>query len=386
MKRHTKLIYVAYTIIFLIIPLLVMEMLASVLYDNLTTQAGRYAAEVALSSSFLKYDEISDRPRFIPHPYMLYQLTPNYSGHFKTNSLGYRNEEFTLLKTDKRVRMLVLGGSTTYGAGVDDLKKTWPAKLGESLKNNCMQEYEVINGGVDSASSAEILNGWIYKYRNIKPDIVVLNLGINDIWPILLTKDYSTDYSYFRKSQSYVDATQFSLMLMKLSNVYKVIWSHIFGSTIDSGYPFIQALDSDLIKSERLDGKVTKRAIENENEGFKNNFEYLVRILQLDGVKVFVINEPSMGLEDFKIKVGGGQSWYSFIAGLENPWLIIKRKNEEIMKSISKKYSAEYFLMDDKAIDKEMYTDWYHLNEQGEERKAKLIGGVMRERKFVCVR
>jgi len=361
----------------IILTVILIEILSRLCYQKITTASGRYIVEVAQATSFLGFDETSIKTRFQPHPYMLYQLTPNYPGDFKTNSLGYRNREITIEKELGVTRIMALGGSTTYGASVFSEKQTWPSQLENYIRAKSNRKVEVINGGVDSASSAEILSAWIYKYRFLKPDIVLLNMGINDIWPILLTKSYNHDYLNFRAAQSYLRAGKLSSTLMNISCFYKVLWGHYFSwnfqGDFSAGYPYIQVHDADLKYSELNGQEVTKRALSVNNTVFKENFDMLIKIMKMDGVKVFVVMEQSMEELDFIEKTTRVKG-LKFIKGLEKPWLIVKSKNEKIMKDVADKNNVKFLMLNNNEFELEWYTDWYHMNDIGEKRKAEIIG------------
>jgi len=383
MKRYKGWLYSLMVIAF---TLVILEIVSRSQYETLTTPTSRYLVEIARSDSFLGYDNAAGKPRFLPHPYMLYQLTPNYEGPFKTNSLGYRNREFNFQKDNDVIRVLTLGGSTTYGAPIAHQKDTWPSKLELLLNKGNMPsaKYEVINGGVDSASSAEILSGWIYKHRFLKPDIVILNMGINDIWPVLLSDKYDPSYEHFRKAQSYVKPSSLSKYLINNSYFYRAVWGNIFASTggeNDAGYPYTQVLDSGLRESEEKNGTVTKRISEVENIGFERNFELLIKLLKMDGIKVFVVMENSMNADNFKKWTSYTGSF--FIRGLENPWLLAKAKNESIMVKISKRERVNYYKINNDDFEFNWYTDWYHLNAEGDLVKAQKIYKAMNDTKIV---
>ena len=357
MKKDIRLL-IASIVFMIAITIITIELMSRFLYNDLTSPSSRFMLEVAESSSFLGYDEVINKPRFLPHPYMLYELTPNYEGHFKTNSLGYRNAEFKEEKQPNIKRILALGGSTTYGTSVS-MSDTWPSRLGEILKKES-KNFEVINGGVDSASSAEILSSWIYKHRFIKPDIVILNLGINDIWPILLTSKYSSSYINFRRANSYIRSSQISKLFMKYCYFYRILWANLHAKNEgdnDAAYPYTQALDANLQEEEKQNSSVTIRAKKIENLGFRQNFQYLVKILKMEGIKVFI----SFGSDKF------------FMKNLEKPWLIIKERNEAIMADIAVNESIKYTKIDPSKFKREWYSDWYHMNANGENEKALLI-------------
>jgi len=66
-------------------------------------------------------------PRYIPHHYLNYRLNPEYEGH---NSLGFRGEE---IGEKLGLRIVTLGGSTTYATGVKDYRDSYSYLLGKKL-------------------------------------------------------------------------------------------------------------------------------------------------------------------------------------------------------------------------------------------------------------
>ena len=65
-------------------------------------------------------------------------------------------------------RIVCLGGSTTYGDGVEDWHFTYPALLQDSLRARGIGDVEVVNAGVSGYSSYE--------------SVVNLENGISDVW------------------------------------------------------------------------------------------------------------------------------------------------------------------------------------------------------------
>ncbi|MBU1086439.1 MAG: SGNH/GDSL hydrolase family protein [Candidatus Omnitrophica bacterium] len=98
-----------------------------------------------------------------------------------TNSLGLRNDQVLTAKTGNVCRLICLGGSSTFGWGVD-LDKTYPKCL-ESLINNRVGEkqIEVINAGQIGYSSYQ---GKIFFKKfmlDYNPDIITVSYVLNDI-------------------------------------------------------------------------------------------------------------------------------------------------------------------------------------------------------------
>jgi len=114
---------------------------------------------------------------------------------FTTNSLGLRDRARDAVKPKGTVRILCLGGSTTFGAEVDDAE-AFPARLEAALARGFRGRFEVWNAGViayqlwqESAFAQELI-------ARYDPDILIfqhLNVGRR---PFLRRQDYAP---YFRK-------------------------------------------------------------------------------------------------------------------------------------------------------------------------------------------
>ncbi len=149
-------------------------------------------------------------PRYLSIPYLGYIPYPNYTKHgiIQHNEDGYRGNKVQLSKTNK-YRILCIGGSTTYGYGVDSPQQTYPAQLqqllnsypwNENLKQKGYAGAEVINAGVEAATSAEELQQYLFKYRYFKPNIVIVHSGINDAQLVSLAdSNFQLDYTHYRR-------------------------------------------------------------------------------------------------------------------------------------------------------------------------------------------
>jgi lysophospholipase L1-like esterase len=136
----------------------------------------------------------SSRRMVQPHPYLGAALIPSVSdtrGGVKIshNSLGLRNEECKLAKTPGRLRVVTLGGSSTYCVGISD-DQTWPRKLQELLG----ADYEVINLAGPGYGSVEHLIQTALLFSEFKPDIAIYYAGWNDAH-VQHVKDLKADFS-----------------------------------------------------------------------------------------------------------------------------------------------------------------------------------------------
>jgi len=148
---------------------------------------------------------VKDRLHYSPHPRFLYQpdkyrgykLAKNSRGVFRdtqneyiaradTNSLGMRDYEYGE-KGENTFRILVLGDSFTFGAGVE-FEDTFVKQLESILRQkNDGKKYEVINAGVMGYGTDQeyyYLKEWGFK---LKPDLVIVAFYIqNDVEDVMI--------------------------------------------------------------------------------------------------------------------------------------------------------------------------------------------------------
>lgn len=149
-------------------------------------------------------------PRYLSAPFLGYIPYPGYKkcGVTQHNKDGYRGERIALEKQGK-FRILCLGGSTTYGFGVDSPYQTYPAQLEKIIDQYIVNDAllhtkyigaEVLNAGIEAGTSAEELQQYLFKYRYYKPDAVIVNSGINDAQVACSFSDnYQFDYTHYRR-------------------------------------------------------------------------------------------------------------------------------------------------------------------------------------------
>jgi lysophospholipase L1-like esterase len=100
----------------------------------------------------------------------------------RTNSLGLRDREMAPEPAPGTLRVLALGDSQTFGAGLD-LSETWPKQLERMLGNHGGYRWEVVNAGIPGTDTwqHEIL---LRRFLDtIHPHAVVLALYVNDVVP-----------------------------------------------------------------------------------------------------------------------------------------------------------------------------------------------------------
>jgi lysophospholipase L1-like esterase len=98
----------------------------------------------------------------------------------QVNSRGFVGPEFEEPRAPGVVRIVALGDSCTFGQGSG--VETYPAQLAIRLNNGSdTRRYQVINGGIEGLNSELAFRRLVTKIIPLKPDIVTVYLGWNDL-------------------------------------------------------------------------------------------------------------------------------------------------------------------------------------------------------------
>lgn len=180
---------------------LMLALVSTVLTLGVAEVAARvYLTQFAPERVFNRYASLAQltarygRPRFVSHRYLGFIPAPDFNnGLNRHNALGFRGEEIAQPKPAGVFRIVAIGGSTTYSAGVEDYRLSYPYLLQEELRTAGYEQVEVINAGVFSYSSLENLMNFQLRVLELDPDLVIVYEGVNEIatrliWP----------YSFYR--------------------------------------------------------------------------------------------------------------------------------------------------------------------------------------------
>ncbi len=140
-----------------------------------------------------------------PHHYTLYTLDPRpgSAGTPAHHPLGLRDGR-DLAPDPSAIRIVFLGGSTTYTVGVADDSRIFTARLQRRLNGSLAvplgdRRFEVVNAGLPGATSAENLIRLALLVSEVAPDLVVIHHGLNDGWA-RAAGGVEPDYANYRRS------------------------------------------------------------------------------------------------------------------------------------------------------------------------------------------
>jgi len=229
--------------------------------------------------------------RSIAQPYLLYSPAPGHrsrTGEVDHNMQGYRGRDVPLDKPKDRIRVLCLGGSTTYGWRVDTAAEAFPAQLQVLLNQRQPagtagqeQTFEVINAGLPFGTSAELLTHYHFKFHYFEPDVVVIHTGGNDAMAVH-RGHYHPDYSHWRKTMTMPEPWgPVGRRLLQSRLAALVLLPLVSGQARGSQSlerPFNTPPDSRWFPESR-----------NDRPAFRHNVETLVRMVQADGAVALLV-------------------------------------------------------------------------------------------------
>ena len=143
---------------------------------------------------------------YLPDPEVFWKLRPSaaipsgacypstddpelYRGAYRTNSDGFRDDEFDASRAPREIRIVCLGDSCTFGVGVPR-EATYVRQLGDMLnKRHPQRHFRTFNLGVTGYSSLQGLRVLRRTGLALSPQLVVAYFGWNDHFPCVYYTD-----------------------------------------------------------------------------------------------------------------------------------------------------------------------------------------------------
>jgi len=142
---------------------------------------------------------------YLPHPYTCFALKPEvtietYASIIHINRWGNRGPDQPYEKPPDTVRIVCLGGSTTFCIYASDDAHTWAARLEAKLSEHyAPRRIEVLNYSAPGYNSAESLTTFALRAIDRDPDVVIVHHGWNDL-TAATDPGLVSDYTHRRKA------------------------------------------------------------------------------------------------------------------------------------------------------------------------------------------
>jgi lysophospholipase L1-like esterase len=229
-------------------------------------------------------------------------------GESRHNAFGFRGPEVALPKPPGVFRIVVLGGSAVYGAGVADDAQSFPARLAAELAARGYEHVEVVNAGVLEYTSWEVLLNFEFRLMDLEPDLALAQAGYEDIaarlvWP---PEAYRGDNSgYLLPPMPFEPPWWEGSAALRIAGALAG-WSHpYYDLTVCWRLRAPTAHDLALLEQARLgtypSGIFNETPVEamlaaNPPLYYRNNVEGLALAAQVNGVPLVLVSAPALGL------------------------------------------------------------------------------------------
>ncbi len=300
----------------------------------------------------------------IGQAYLLYICAPNYvhpQNGPQHNADGYRGNAVPLERRPGVLRVLCLGGSTTYGWTVPYPNQTYPAVLEELLRADLPKNYtevEVLNAGLPYGTSAEILTHYHFKYHYYRPDVVIINAGGNDAQGYTQAY-YHPDNSNWRQPLINLRPLPPHLRWLAKSRFLSYVMLNVFYvDQLTGGAFYIKNGAIPPAPWFKPDGCLVKEivAIPDDQLSFAHNMETLIREILCDNATVLLV--------PFRAAPGAYESEGKTFELSQILW------HEQIFKDFAKKHAVGYAPFPADIISAPNWVDHCHVNPAGEAQKA----------------
>jgi len=348
-----KLLFSASLVVILITFL---EVTASLYYFFVVPQQSREMLEPLLG---VTSPETQDLLRYRPHPYFNYVFNRDFrhaDGFKPYNSQGFRAPEWKK-KERGTIRIVAVGGSTTYGIFSRDGKNIWPAFLESRLNSAGAPGVEVINLGVTGYTLFEVMGVMAMTVPELEPDIVLINVGTNDAFSACYPDEGGRDNTFFRFSWNVQQLPGFAKVGMRKSYTLRVL-----------GYLTMSLntyLPGDLMTAMQYPHPDDKEALRNaahaSGKYFRRNLKTAVSLAKNIGAAAVLFTQPL------------NPAWEMTEALFYREIIGAHKRNNEIIRSVGTESGVAVVDLYAGMRAKELFVDAIHPNLRGEELQARLI-------------
>lgn len=311
------------------------------------------------------------QPLYLPVPFINYINMPGRrdpDGMAQVNSLGLRNREpVAIPKSDSTVRILFLGGSTTFGE-VDYPEQAFPSLIerklngSEGLLSPKYVHAECLNAGLGAATSAELLIHFMLRHRYLDSDLVVIHSGINDAFAYARVPGYVYQPDYHTSKRAMREMPEVTPLMAGLCR------SRLLSAVLIP-FRFPRQSDADLHDNDffRYHGEhlwldiTTDSMFSPRYNAYYNNLGAIVTHLQANGIPVLMVTE----VVEYGMMPDG-------IKGMLHGGIEV---NNSLMLQLGRELSVPVITLNKEHFPAELFhaNDGIHLNERGEE----VIAGIL---------
>lgn len=302
------------------------------------------------------------RPMFRRHPYLAASGRPgavfdNKGSLLRHNAAGHRGPLPPAPRDRERVRVVTLGGSTTYCSHLPE-DRTWPAQLERELGPG----YEVINLAAPAYSTVENLIQTALWLSDLEPDIAVYLEGWNDAHNSHVA-GLRGDYSDFHGPRLLVELSLTPWQApTRLASLH---FARYFLAAADERQPSPEGGPL------RLTGRPDERAL----GLYRRNLKLIAALCRAQGIEPLFVPQR---LNDAALTSDESSHWVPFVRDKDLPGVI--RAYNEAMADAARGSGVSFVrgLMTE-GFGLEDYVDKGHLSERGSAKVARHVAEELRQ-------
>lgn len=330
---------------------------AAVVYFFKVPQQQQDALEIALGIKNIDHSVL----RYKAHPYFNFTGNPDFqfaNGSLAHNALGFRNNQCCKGEVpEDSIRIIAIGGSTTFGWRFSFPKNVWPALLEKQLEHSRKHPFEVINMGMPYYTTFEQLGVLSMLVPEFSPHIVLFHMGLNDAFTVGYQDEGGPDNRYFRHPYNFHPLPQWAKTAMQTSYLFRVI-----GMQLASQEGFLPGDMAAVIQYATPPTEVLKQNVQvATGKYFHRNMKTLVALAKHMGATPVFINMP------LNPKYESGQDVY------HTEITKAVQRNNHISKKIAEEDGLLYVDLYSRMRDPSFFTDAAHANNKGMAMKAFLV-------------
>ncbi len=207
------------------------------------------------------------------------------------NSLGFRDKERNKTKPEGIFRIVILGGSNTYGALVSD-NDTYPAIMQKILDDNFPNKFEVWNAGLSAYVMSQKVAYADYIIEEFNPDLLIFQVGNTGRRAFLENKDFTR---LFKKNKElYLENIPFLFYnFSNNSSLMKIHYSFVSNSRF---YGFIITMFNSRIIGDINPSDEKGSEIKSNYTKIKNKYDYYGDIVNRRDFNNFLNNHNNLSI------------------------------------------------------------------------------------------
>lgn len=336
------------------------EILASLYYFFVVPPQTRALLEPLLGGDSLERHETL---RYRPHPYYNYVFDADYryaDGFRPYNSRGFRAPEWRK-KPPGTVRVAAVGGSTTYGIFSRDGRDVWPALLEGRLTAAGGGPVEVVNLGVTAYTTSEVLGVLAMTVPELEPDLVLIDVGVNDAFAACYPDEGGEDNTRFRYAWDVRRLPGFVKAGMRRSFTLRV--AGLLALSLDAYLP------GDMMNAMQYprpgDEDARRNAAAATGKYFRRNLLTAIALARNSGAAPVLLTQPL------------NPDWDAPSSPFYREIIAAQQRINEIIRAVGAQQGVAVIDLYAGMRARELFVDAVHSNARGEELQARLLQPVV---------